>query len=196
MRYRICTLAVVVAMERITSDVDSDWHQQLVCREIPKRLYRGLMKSDLTVDLPFLTHLLSPPYNASPDSSKGYGLAAGVYARHLPLIRLLLAFGASSMDWCLMAAITNGDLEVLRLLVERETRVDEGEAVEVEVVERGKKRRRSSELRSELSSKRRKYPDRCVVTEAMLEAAVKAKQWAVVEYLRGKGALIFHLQRT
>ena len=87
---------VVRAIERIAGN-----DRKLDLEELPKRLFKGLTNSiavrpefDNSVDLPLLAHLLSS-YNVSPNARKGYALARVVYARHLPLVRLLLAFGAS-----------------------------------------------------------------------------------------------------
>lgn len=83
-------------MERLASP---EWTLEL--NELPRRLFKGLSKSiaagrelEDQVDLALITHLLSV-YNVSPNARRGYALARAVYARHVPLIRLLLAFGAS-----------------------------------------------------------------------------------------------------
>jgi hypothetical protein len=95
-QYPVCDVDVVRAIERIAGN-----DRKLDLEELPKRLFKGLTKSiavrpefDDSVDLPLFTHLLSS-YNVSPNARKGYALARAVYARHLPLVRLLLAFGAS-----------------------------------------------------------------------------------------------------
>lgn len=151
----------------------------------------------MEVDIPLITHLLSH-YRASPNFKKGYPLARAVYARHLPLVRLLLAFDADPAEsdaWCVLAAIGNGDLELVRLLLEREWPVLEDlETNEAEVDEdaddvlggKSKKRRKSGEF-AVTKIRRLEYDDRCAVTRAMLEGAVKAERWEIVAYLRRKG---------
>lgn len=201
-RYPLATLTLVHALERIAST-------PLHCPELPKRLFKGLTKlsSAASRDLdPLLPHLLER-YSASPNTAKGYPLARAVFARHVPLIKLLLHYGADptcSKEWSLLAAIGEGDLTMLRLLVERDRGYASDEDIEEEEGntllvngQRKKKRRRSSlgdrNLLSSIASqvKRRKFDadDRCRVTQTMLEAAVKAQAWDIVAYLRLKGAV-------
>ena len=89
--------------------------------------------------------------------------------------------------WCILAAIGNGDLELLKILLERERDPIKEDCDEINEV--GRKRRGSGEYRSE---KRRKFEsmDRCVVTQQMLECAVKRNKWEIAAYLRSEGTLL------
>ncbi|GAA5907049.1 hypothetical protein JCM8208_004499 [Rhodotorula glutinis] len=208
-KYPICTLDVVHALERLAKLRG----KRLKCSTLPRRLVKGLGKTgaakgsgkgggkpDGDVDLELITYLLDT-YHASPNSHDGYPLARAVFARHLPLIRLLLQSGANPAlkdGWAVTTAIANGDADLVKLLMEREVErddeddsADEGPLHEV-VLERGggkasKKRRRDS---GGGGGKRRRVAmgDRCRATKEMLETAVKAKQWGIVDYLTAKGA--------
>ncbi|GAA5968504.1 hypothetical protein JCM11641_007662 [Rhodosporidiobolus odoratus] len=190
-KYPICTLPVVHALERQAAAQG----KKLKCPQLPKRVVKGLRRGgDGTedIDLPLITYLLER-YGASPNSKEGYPLARAVFARHLPLIRLLLKHGADPSlrdGWAVTTAISNGDADLVKLLMEREPERDEvaeDEAVLKKCKGTGaKKRRRDS---SGGGGKRRKMEDRCKATNEMLETAVKAKQWAIVDYLTAKGAL-------
>ncbi|GAA6046653.1 hypothetical protein JCM3770_003098 [Rhodotorula araucariae] len=191
-KYPICSLEVVHALERLAQERG----KKLKCSNLPRRLVKGLGKSgskDDDVDLPLITYLLDK-YGATPNSHDGYPLARAVFARHLPLIRLLLHHGANPAlkdGWAVTTAIANGDVDLVKLLMERE--VDRGDAdgplQEVVLQPRegksAKKRRRDS---GGGGGKRRCMGDRCRATKEMLETAVKAKQWAIVDYLTAKGA--------
>lgn len=152
-----------------------------------------------------ITYLLSH-YHASANSHDGYPLARAVFARHVPLIRLLLRYGADpglKDGWAVTTAIGNGDGELVRMLLEREEpgREDgggeeeeeeggEGEMVDGKGLGKGKKRRREG---GGGGGKRRKMEDRCKATKGMLETAIKEKQWRIVEYLTAKGAFLSSL---
>ncbi|GAA5875091.1 hypothetical protein JCM3774_003425 [Rhodotorula dairenensis] len=191
-KYGICDLEVVHALEKQASARG----KKLKCPQLPRRLVKGVGriagKDPTQVDLPFITYLLDK-YSASPNSHEGYPLARAVFACHLPLIRLLLAYGADpglKDGWAVTTAISNGDFDLVKLLMERGTeRDDESLSDEVVLVAKGsrsaKKRRRDS---NGGGGKRRKMEDRCAATSIMLETAVKAKQWAIVDYLTAKGA--------
>jgi hypothetical protein len=88
---------------------------------------------------------------------------------------------------------------LVKLLLERETgerdEAAEGEEVilSTEGKKKGKKRRRDS---AGGGGKRRKMEDRCKATKGMLETAIKAKEWGIVDYLTAKGASVlssFHV---
>lgn len=193
-KYSICTLEVVHHLERIAQARG----KKLKCPQLPRRLVKGLgtgVKND-NIDLPLITYLLEH-YRASPNSQGGYPLARAVFARHLPLIRLLLRHGADPAlkDGCAVTtAIANGDADLVKLLMEREVERDDAmdEPLHEVVLQAGgggsgKKRRRDS---GGGGGKRRKVEDRCAATKEMLETAVKAKQWAIVDYLTAKGAFL------
>ncbi|GAA6010440.1 hypothetical protein JCM10207_001305 [Rhodosporidiobolus poonsookiae] len=188
-KYSICTLDVIHVLERLAAAQG----KRLKCPQLPRRLVKGLGKGG-EVDMPLVTYLLEH-YGASPNSQDGYPLARAVFARHLPLIRLLLRHGADPAlkdGWAVTTAIANGDADLVKLLMERESPREEvpDEVDEVVLKENGgkkaKKRRRDS---AGGGGKRRKMEDRCIATREMLETAVKAKQWGIVDYLTSKGAL-------
>lgn len=151
--------------------------------------------------MPLFTYLLQE-YHASPNSKKGYLLARAVYARHLPLIRLLLRHGADPAlgeGFAMNAAIGQGDLGLVKLLMEREVE-REGEEEEEQVVEEeeeegendlGEKKKRRRRSSTGGGGKRRKVGDesgdRVTATRKMLEVAIKGKHRAIQEYLQGKG---------
>ncbi|GAA5871949.1 hypothetical protein JCM8547_006198 [Rhodosporidiobolus lusitaniae] len=189
-KYPICSLEVIHVLERFAGAKK----RKLKCPQLPRRVVMGLGSKGGDVDLPLITYLLER-YGADPNSKKGYPLARAVFARHLPLIRLLLKHGADPSlkdGWAVTTAIANGDGDLVKLLMEREPDREEvgGEAEEVVVMGKdgksAKKRRRDS---TGGGGKRRKMEDRCKATKEMLETAVKAKQWAIVDYLTAKGAL-------
>ncbi|GAA5836888.1 hypothetical protein JCM9279_007690 [Rhodotorula babjevae] len=203
-KYPSCTLDVVHALERLAKSRG----KRLKCSTLPRRLVKGLGKSgggkvgsdgadqnDDAIDLELIAYLLDT-YKASPNSHDGYPLARAVFARHLPLIRLLLEYGADPAlkdGWAVTTAIANGDADLVKLLMEREVERDDAEGPLHEVVlereggQSSKKRRRDS---SGGGGKRRRVAvgDRCRATKEMLETAVKAKQWGIVDYLTAKGA--------
>jgi hypothetical protein len=205
-KYPICDLTVVHSLERLVKQQG----KQLRCSELPRRLVKGLGKfagsdgddethsaqQDDHLDLPLITYLLET-YSASPNSKHGYILARAVFARHYPLIRLLLKHGADPAmkdGWAVMAAIGMGDLDLVRLLMEREVNRDEGddgEEAEFELSKRdrgtAKKRRRDSGGGG--GGKRRRMEERCAATSEMLQAAVKGEHWRIVDYLTERGEL-------
>ncbi|GAA6042499.1 hypothetical protein JCM8097_003060 [Rhodosporidiobolus ruineniae] len=194
-QYPICTLSVIHVLEQHALAAK----KRLKCPQLPRRVVKGLgTKGGGQVDLPLIQHLLER-YSASPNSQGGYLLARAVLAKHLPLIRLLLKHGADPAlgdGWAVTHAIAGGDMGLVKLLMEHEPERDEAdeaaEGEEVVLRDKGggngvaKKRRRSS---GGGGGKRRKVEDRCKATKEMLETAVKAKQWAIVDYLTAKGAL-------
>ncbi|GAA5831941.1 hypothetical protein JCM11251_002759 [Rhodosporidiobolus azoricus] len=199
-KYQICTLDVIHALERLAFAEG----KRLKCPQLPRRVVRGLSSKggdeERAVDLPLITYLLEN-YGASANSHNGYPLARAVFSRHIPLIRLLLRHGAdpSQQDgWAVTTAIANGDAHLVKMLMEREPEREEDaeeagggrdEVVlrEKEGVNGAKKRKKRRE--SGGGGKRRKMEDRCKATKEMLETAVKAKQWGIVDYLTAKGAL-------
>lgn len=191
-KYGICNLDVVHALEKQASARG----KKLKCPQLPRRLVKGVGriagKDPTEVDMTFIAYLLDH-YSASPNSHDGYPLARAVFARHLPLIRLLLAHGADpglKDGWAVTTAISHGDFDLVKLLMEPGSeRSDEPLSDDVVLVAKGsrtaKKRRRDSDGGG---GKRRKMEDRCAATSIMLETAVKSKQWAIVDYLTAKGA--------
>ncbi|TKA52349.1 hypothetical protein B0A53_04817 [Rhodotorula sp. CCFEE 5036] len=190
-KYGICNLDVVHALEKQASARG----KKLKCPQLPRRLVKGVGriagKDPTEVDMPFIAYLLDR-YSASPNSHDGYPLARAVFARHLPLIRLLLAHGADpglKDGWAVTTAISHGDFDLVKLLMEPGSeRTDEPLSDDVVLVAKGsrtaQKRRRDSDGGG---GKRRKMEDRCAATSIMLETAVKSKQWAIVDYLTAKG---------
>ncbi|BGP19455.1 hypothetical protein JCM10213v2_007545 [Rhodosporidiobolus nylandii] len=192
-KYPICTLPVIHVLERAAAERG----KKLKCPQLPRRVVKGLGrggKDGEEVDLPLITYLLEQ-YGASPNSKEGYPLARAVFARHLPLIRLLLKHGADPSlkdGWAVTTAIANGDADLVRLLMEREPERDElGDEPDEAVLPEGRKKTAKKRRRDSTGGggKRRKMEDRCRATKEMLETAVKAKQWGIVDYLTAKGAL-------
>ncbi|SGY75889.1 BQ5605_C005g03455 [Microbotryum silenes-dioicae] len=209
-RYPICTLAVVHSLERLACAVGT---RPLRCSELPRRLVKHLnpqqTDSSATLDddkFGLIAYLLEH-YGASPNSKNGYFLARAVLARHLPLTKLLLHYGADPAlkdGWAVMVAIGMGDLDTVKLLLDEPTpTVDRVETS-------GRDKSSSSHTRSDSlppqaaflarhsigttplprpSKKRCKVSPRCCATSEMLEAAVKAQHWHIVDYLRTQGAL-------
>lgn len=188
-KYPMCTLEVVHVLEKVAQSRGT----RLRCPQLPRRLFKavGKGKQDGQVDLRLVTYLLET-YRASPNSHDGYPLARAVFARHLPLVRLLLKHGADPSlknGWAVTNAIANGDQDLVRMLLEREVEREEAGLADDEVILKAKngsakKRRRDS---TGGGGKRRRVEDRCPATKEMLETAVKAKQWAIVDYLTAKG---------
>ncbi|KAJ7227076.1 hypothetical protein GGX14DRAFT_628092 [Mycena pura] len=151
--------------------------------ELPRRLFRTLSPrtdrpyADTDAPLPLLRLLYDHPRVRPPpaaDAHAGYALARAVHAEHVPLVRFLLARGASprhKRGLAVLIAIRRKKLALVRMLVER-TCTDDAHA--------GRKR----------GAKRRKLEDRVIVTPEMLKAAVKAKARDIAEYfMQEKGCV-------
>ena len=183
--------------------------------EIPKRLFRslpstcppsstwGLASSFATQDtfditsLPMLTHLLVV-LKANPDSHGGYPLAKAVLARHLPLITLLLGHGADpdiKESMSVMLAIGRNDLEVVKMLIERDHDAFEQNASQPPEYsedipdESSSGKKRSWPSLSPIRHKRRRLEDRLPIRSAMLELAVRQHCQPIIAYFRAKGAV-------
>ena len=169
--------------------------------DVPKRLFRNLgssgTRSHTTFDqndLPYLRHVLDD-LAGNADSSKGYALAKGVLARHLPLIRLLLAKGADPSlkdNMSIMLAIVRNDIELVKLLIERESQGAIASEASEESAQRqqgqGRKRKRNARPGNEASpGKKRRLEDRLPVNSAMLELAVRQKCEPLIQYFMAKG---------
>ncbi|KAK4052853.1 hypothetical protein OIV83_002141 [Microbotryomycetes sp. JL201] len=199
-KYPVCTLDVVHALERIADRRG----KRLRCSELPRRLVNGL-SSDASraadVDFELIKYLLEH-YHASPNSKNGYILARAVFARHEPLVKLLLAHGADpslKQGWAVLAAIGMGDLHLVKLLMDYDETADASVAVDTEELATAPsssalplKRRRSSEGGK---SKRRRVEPRCQATSEMLEAAVRGEHWDIVTYLEEKAGKDWSMRR-
>ncbi|KAM0786964.1 hypothetical protein ACM66B_002383 [Microbotryomycetes sp. NB124-2] len=187
-KYPICDLDVVHALERIAQRR----HKQLRCSELPRRLVNGLSSDSAQSHFDFeLVKYLLERYSASPNSKSGYILARAVFARHEPLIKLLLKHGADPSlknGWAVLAAIGMGELHLVKLLLERDERDEAVVDSSDELVEQSPsgKRRRNSQNGGR--TKRRRLELRCQPTSEMLEAAVRGEHWDLVKYLEDKGA--------
>ncbi|KAF7312352.1 hypothetical protein MIND_00248300 [Mycena indigotica] len=148
--------------------------------ELPRRLFRNLAPRELPYSeddppLPLLRFLFTDPRVPAPDANShlGYALARAVHAEFIPLIRLLLARGASPRNksgLAVMIAIRKKKLALVKLLVERE-----------ETDELGRPQR---------NAKKRKMGDRVEITPEMLKTAVKAKARDITEYfMQEKGCI-------
>lgn len=195
-RYPICTLPVLRLLEKWNSRGDNP-----VIAELPRRLVKGLTNAQCDVDMDLLRHLLDH-HKASADSSNGYFLARAVFAHHLPLVDLLLEYGASPAmndGWAVRNAISSGDLAMVKRLLElpidrqedilaSDDAVDMGSPQECERPTKKKKRRKSSESNQARKRRRVSQEMRCQPTPKMLETAVREEQWQIVDYLTSRGS--------
>lgn len=197
-RYPICSLPVVHALERIKSLWDNRPGHALRCPELPKRLLKGLGATSPAAaevwrsrHLPMIEYLFDR-YGSSANSGKGYFLSRAVLARNRPFIELLLAHDADpalNQGYAVNLAIGTGDLGLVKLLMEKEVHTRPKDE-DVDTTEQGgkkgkKKRRRESDGGG--GGKRRKTEDRCKATSKMLEVAMKEENWEIVTYLQSKG---------
>ncbi|GAA5846164.1 hypothetical protein JCM3766R1_005654 [Sporobolomyces carnicolor] len=210
-KYPICTLPVLQAIERINREQKG---KRLKCPQLPRRLFSNLSPSrhasDPTLDhLPLIRYLLET-YEASANSHTGYPLARAVFSDDRELIKVLLDFGADpglKEGWAVVTAIMKGSagqgggIAMVRALIERdyplpfpnpEDPVSTEDRGRPHRDEGGKKKKRKRDKTAEAGpspSKRAKLEDRCKPTPEMLETAVKTKQWDIVDYLSSKGAM-------
>ncbi|WWD18711.1 hypothetical protein CI109_103165 [Kwoniella shandongensis] len=95
---------------------------ELTCRELPRRLFRPSSSSPSSPVHP-LIHYLFDQYSPSPNSHKGYPLCRAAFTSNYDLASYLLHKGADpAMKDCLAVeiAISNKDIKMVRLLVERD----------------------------------------------------------------------------
>lgn len=187
LKYPITDLPVLHALERLCTK------QTLKTKELPRRLL-----SAATTDLPLIRYLLDH-YAVSPNSKKGYFLSKAVFIVHLPLVQLLLDYGADptlNANWSVRNAIAKGDLRLVRMLLEGDyvhpdladedtPTLDDG----ADAIGKRTKRRISTESGGGTPRKKVKLGERCKATGEMLEVAVSRGEWRIVDYLRGRGAL-------
>ncbi|KAG0708246.1 hypothetical protein DFH29DRAFT_979529 [Suillus ampliporus] len=181
LRYPICTVDILEALFRISSDITT----LSFAPELPRRLFRSLTPksrakppvwTDQDHPLPFLNYLFTCPKIHPPDvnSHEGYALTKAVQAGFVPLVRFLLDHGASPRyknSISILVAIHRKDLPLVRLLVER---VDEESGPD------GQKQ----------NGKQRKLEDRVEATPEMLKVAMKLDARDIVEYfMREKGCV-------
>ncbi|KAF7327841.1 hypothetical protein MKEN_00363900 [Mycena kentingensis (nom. inval.)] len=179
LRFPICTEPVLDIILR-------DWPATTPHRrsELPRRLFRTLAPRKSaeapfsTADAPFpFVHALFTKLPQAPDadSHAGYALARAVHAEFMPLIRLLLARGASPAHkggLAVLIAIRKKNLGLVRMLVEREEMDEDGAPAPV------------------VGAKRRRLEDRVEVTREMLKTAVKAKARDIADwFMHDKGCL-------
>ncbi|KAH9856661.1 hypothetical protein C2E23DRAFT_881989 [Lenzites betulinus] len=216
LRYPICTREVLEAIFQSPHcpPIPSARDKLQYPTVLPRHLFRNLAPRDglgqrpwteFDEPLPFLKFLYahpSIPFIAT-NSYDGYALTRAVYAGFMPLVRFLLANGASPEckgHLAVTVAIRRKSLALVRLLVERDL-PEEAPAMT------SKKRRRSevdgdsdgrsgggSSKQSKQSKaapgKRRKLGDRISVTPDMLKAAVKCDAGDIADYLmREKGCV-------
>jgi len=176
LRYPICTKDVLEAYFR-----RRDPGATRSAPELPRRLFRALVRkstdwSDQEPPLPFLRYLYACPHLCPPNANShdGYALTKAVQVGFVPLVRFLLAHGATPArknNLPIIIAIHRKDLGLVRMLVER---TDTGK----------------SSSKGKAGGKRRRLEDRVDVTPGMLRAAVKCKAQDIVEYLtKEKGCI-------
>lgn len=143
-------------------------------------------------------------HQASVNSNQGFGLAMAVYMDCVPLVCFLLACGADPTHKngiALQIAAKRGSLHTLRLLVERDERVEHQwtihlRAITHELHELSRKRTSSTEStpsgpQSGASAhKRRRLADRCTLDVSLLKAAVRGKSWDLVRYLMEQKSIV------
>ncbi|KAK8858820.1 hypothetical protein IAR55_003050 [Kwoniella newhampshirensis] len=151
----------------------------LSCRELPRRLFRPSSSSPSAI-YPLIRYLFDN-YSPSPNSHKGYPLCRAAITSNYDLASYLLGKGADpSLKGCLAVdvAISNKDIKMVRLLVERDptdtlvaspinsdSRVESGES------KMGAKR-----------AKKVKLDDRIRIGTNMVEAAMKKGSKEIVNY--------------
>ncbi len=187
---------------------------------LPRRLFRNLVPrdepgqppwTDEDEPLPLLRFLSSHPRipKLSTDSYDGYALTRAVYSAFVPLIRFLLANGASpecKNSIAVTVAIRRKSLPLVRMLIERDIpgafREDSAEQSTSSSKKRKrrddddggsltqKRRRVAEEGPPARGAKRRKLGDRVAVTQEMLKTAVKCDARDIVEYfMKEKGCV-------
>ncbi|KAF8632196.1 hypothetical protein AX15_001962 [Amanita polypyramis BW_CC] len=181
LRYPLCNKDVLGIVYRRLSLGNAN---QVVSCELPKRLFRNLnpkpgnqLWKDNDGPLPFLHYLYNVPgLRPEPNSYEGYALTRAVYARHEPLIRFLLEHGAlpsCKEGLCVMVAIRQKNLALVKLLMEREDK---------------------SSINGGRKNKKRKLEDRIVAGKEMLRLAVKCNARDIVEYLTQEKGVIPDMQ--
>lgn len=151
----------------------------LTCPELPRRIFRTLTTGSQTIP-PLLEHLYtSLPSPPDPNSHRGYPLCRAVLTRNSALIRFLLEHGADPglrEGLAIEVAISGGDVEIVKLLVERENHTVIGRGTHENNVESedglpkaGKKRRLSLDTR-------------VVITPRLVEAAMRSGSDRIVQY--------------
>lgn len=162
--------------------------------------------SEKTVPLPthdkleLLMHLVLT-HHASPNSHQGFLLAMSVYAECTPLMCFMLACGADPKlrnGIALHIAVKKGWVSGLRLLVERDDRLEtrwrnslRSITHEMHTLSRMRNGSISRIPRRPLrSNKRQRLTDRCQVDVSLLNAAVRAEAWDLVNYLMNQKGLV------
>lgn len=190
LKHPITDLAVLHALERLCAKSK----QILKTKELPRRLL-----SATPIDIP-LIHYLLDHYSVSPNSKKGYFLSKAVFIENLPLVQLLLDYGADPTlngNWSVRNAIAKGDLQLVRMLLEGDyvhpqladdaARTLDDVEVDRNLVGKRTKRRISMESEGSTPRKKVKLGERCKATGEMLEVAVSRAEWRIVDYLRARG---------
>jgi hypothetical protein len=149
----------------------------LKCSELPRRLFR--LPLDLSNPVhPLLTYLFDT-YTPSPNAPSGYPLARAVLSSNYELITFLLSKGADpgiKDNLAIEVAITKKDLKAVKLLVEARylENVYEGDK---EVDCGGRVKRRDI-----AKGKRRKVGERVVITQRLVEVAMRKGSRDIVQF--------------
>ena len=126
LRYPICGRAVFKIICRLVKDYELSPTPPI---KIPRRLFRSLLPangrewSDEDYPLPFLRDIYCTPNLPliNVDANEGYALAKAVHAQFIPLVKFLLAKGASPMchdGKAVKIAIRLKDFDMFKMLVE------------------------------------------------------------------------------
>ncbi|KAF7316913.1 hypothetical protein HMN09_00425300 [Mycena chlorophos] len=190
LRFPICCEKVLdVILRDWSSEAEDSSQPRSRSTELPRRLFRNLAPrtsnehayTENDAPFPLLRFLFADERiaNLDADSHAGYGLARAVHAEFMPLVRLLLAKGASPANkkgLAVMIAVRKKNLALVKLLVEREEMDDLGRP------------------RTGTSAKRRKLEDRVEVTAEMLKVAVKAKARDISDYFMHEKGVVPDMQ--
>lgn len=161
-----------------------------------------------TMPRPSLAHLellfrLVLIHRASPNSLQGYPLAMSVHRASMPMVCFLLAVGADpslKQGIALQLASKKGWLDGLRMLVERDDKLEAQWKLQVHTLtetmytlaalrmrrERPAPRRNPGTGRS----KRQRLDDRCKLETVHLQTAVRSQAWELVAYMMHKKGVI------
>ena len=212
LRYPICTQEVLEAIFRSPSYLSGSLAGSTVrtLTILPRRLFRNLAPRggpehcSWTEDdepLPFLRYLYGHERipRIGTNSYDGYALTRAVYAEFTPLIRFLLANGASPEckdNLAVTVAIRRRSLPLVRMLIEQDftsglLEESNGRGGRREVAAAGTKLRSGGGSDNKpRGAKRRKLGDRVAVNQEMLKMAIKCDARDIVEYLmREKGCV-------
>jgi len=180
-------------------------HLARILRLVHELVPHELAADDAVVRRPSLDQLelllrLLLLHHASANSNQGFGLAMAIYMDCAPVACILLACGADPRQKsgiALQIAAKKGSLGALRLLVERDDKLEQEWHTRLRAITHelsALSRLRLHSLHAHASgartpavdqapAKRRRLADRCTLDVSLLRAAVRARAWDLVQYL-------------